>query len=125
MNSIREAQEKIIIVQPYYYPIRIFEQELIKAMHRGVKVELITSAKRDQPVYHHLKNFILLRNLFHPNMSLYEYPEQFLHMKGYLIDDRKFNIGSFNNDRWSWKLNNEVNIVLDDEEEAKKFNAII
>ena len=51
-------------------------------------------------------------------------------MKGYMFDDRIFNTGSFNNDRytmyiilrWSWKLNNEVNVVLDDVEEAKKFN---
>jgi hypothetical protein len=50
-------------------------------------------------------------------------------MKGYLIDNKNINIGSFNNDRysiikiifirWSWKLNNEANIVLSDEIEAQ------
>jgi phosphatidylserine/phosphatidylglycerophosphate/cardiolipin synthase-like enzyme len=47
LTSIINAKHKIVMVQPYYYPIRIFEDEIIRAMDRGVKVELITSAKRD------------------------------------------------------------------------------
>lgn len=54
-------------------------------------------------------------------------------MKGYMVDDKHINIGSFNNDkyeiyhilRWSWKINNEANVALEDEDEAKKFNVII
>lgn len=46
-------------------------------------------------------------------------------MKGYLIDGTKFNIGSFNNDRWSWKLNNEVNIVTDNQGEADKLRGMM
>jgi len=91
------------MVQPYYYTVRIIEQKLREAMERGVQVEFLTSAKRDQPVYHYLKNYLLLSNLFHHNIKIYEYPEQLLHMKCYLIDNKKFNIGSFNNDRY---LNN-------------------
>jgi phosphatidylserine/phosphatidylglycerophosphate/cardiolipin synthase-like enzyme len=33
-------------------------------------------------------------------------------MKGYIIDDNEFTIGSFNNDRWSWSMNNELNIYI-------------
>lgn len=29
--------------------------------------------------------------------------------------------GSFNNDRWSWKLNHEFNILTEDENEIKMF----
>lgn len=46
-------------------------------------------------------------------------------MKGYLIDDKKYSIGSFNNDRWSWKLNNELNIVGEDEEVAKNVKKML
>lgn len=75
LTAISDAKEKIVVLQPYYYPIRVFEKELVAAMDRGVKVDLITSAKRDQAVYHNFKNFILLKNLFHPNITLYEYTE--------------------------------------------------
>lgn len=29
-------------------------------------------------------------------------------------------IGSFNNDRWSWKISNEANVSIHSEEEVKK-----
>jgi cardiolipin synthase len=105
--------------------VRIFEKDLNDALTRGVKVELITSAKRDQPVYRYVKNYLLLRNLFHENIKMYEYPETLLHMKGYLIDGKKYSIGSFNNDRWSWKLNNELNIIGEDQSEADGFKRLL
>lgn len=43
-------------------------------------------------------------------------------MKAYEIDGKHYSIGSFNNDRWSWKLNNEANIhVYDDPIEVSRF----
>ena len=47
-------------------------------------------------------------------------------MKSYLVDDKHFTIGSFNNDRWSFKLNNELNIaVYDDVRESQKIKEIV
>ena len=31
-----------------------------------------------------------------------------------MTDGRYLNLGSMNNDRWSWKINNEVNLAIDD-----------
>lgn len=42
-------------------------------------------------------------------------------MKGYVFDDKELFYGSFNNDRWSWKLNHEFNILTQDENEIKMF----
>ena len=42
------------------------------ALARGVQVELITSAKRDQPVYKFLKNGLLLRKLIKKGLKVYE-----------------------------------------------------
>lgn len=33
-------------------------------------------------------------------------------------------LGSFNNDRWSWRISKELNIVVEDEEETKKLMKI-
>lgn len=79
LKNIRESQHKILIVQPYYYPIKAFEEELMKgtdshnsAIDRGVFIELITSAKRDQPVYKYIKNGLLMRRLIRKGVHVYE-----------------------------------------------------
>jgi phosphatidylserine/phosphatidylglycerophosphate/cardiolipin synthase-like enzyme len=75
-------------------------------MSRGVRVDLITSAKRDQPVYKHIKNYLLLKKLIKKGLRVYESHEKILHSKVYVFDEKVMTIGSFNNDRWSWKINN-------------------
>lgn len=45
-------------------------------------------------------------------------------MKGYIFDDNKLFYGSFNNDRWSWKLNHEFNILTHENDEIDKFKDI-
>ncbi len=44
---IEGAKEKIVVLQPYYVPIRRVERGLEEAMARGVKVEIITARRRD------------------------------------------------------------------------------
>lgn len=69
-------------------------------------MELITSAKRDQPVYKYIKNGLLMRRLIRKGVTVYESHEKVLHAKAYVFDDRILTIGSFNNDRWSWRISN-------------------
>ena len=40
----------------------------------------------------------------------------------YLTDGRNINLGSMNNDRWSWKINNEVNLAIEDERDYEWIN---
>jgi len=76
------------------------------AIDRGVSIELITSAKRDQPVYKYIKNGLLMRRLIRKGVSVYESHEKVLHAKAYIFDDRLMTVGSLNNDRWSWRISN-------------------
>jgi phosphatidylserine/phosphatidylglycerophosphate/cardiolipin synthase-like enzyme len=90
------------------------------AIDRGVKVELITSAKRDQPVYKYIKNGLLLRRLIRKGVNVYESHEKILHAKAYIFDSKIMTVGSFNNDRWSWRISNEVNMSIHSEQECAK-----
>ena len=63
--------------------------------------------------YESLRNREMFKDLINKGMEVYEYPFQFLHMKAYLFDGNVSLIGSMNQDRWSWKFNNEVNIQVD------------
>lgn len=51
-----------------------------------------------------------MRNLVKKGCKVYEINEKLLHMKLYQIDGKHYSIGSFNNDPWSWNVNNEANI---------------
>lgn len=125
INMINKAKKEVVIIQPYYYPIKKIEKCIGDALDRGVRVELITSAKRDQPAYAPLKNFLMTKKLIEKGLEVYEMHDKYLHMKAYFADDSVFTLGSFNNDRWSWKINNEANIYVENSFEAYKFRKII
>jgi len=72
-----------------------------------------------------------MKNLVDNGCKVYEITDRLLHMKTYMVDDKHFTVGnrvylnilvfmilfflgSFNNDRWSWRLNNEMNLFIYD-----------
>eukprot|EP01017_Pseudomicrothorax_dubius_P031888 TRINITY_DN4118_c0_g2_i1.p1 TRINITY_DN4118_c0_g2~~TRINITY_DN4118_c0_g2_i1.p1 ORF type:complete len:459 (+),score=123.17 TRINITY_DN4118_c0_g2_i1:116-1492(+) len=124
LKIIEEAKTSLRIIQPYYNPIKKVENALIAAAQRGVQVEVITAGKRDQPCYSNLINARLMTRLLKAGISVYEHPDRFLHMKAYLADDKVFTVGSFNNDKWSWNINHELNILIENEEEGQKLRDI-
>ena len=92
-----------------------FDRAMVKAVGRGVAQSIVTSGQRDQPVFKSLFNYMLFQRLILKGINVYETKERLLHSKVYLTDGRHINLGSMNNDRWSWKINNEVNLAIDDE----------
>ena len=44
---INSSKKEIILLQPYYYTVKKFENALSKAIERGVKVKVFTTQKRD------------------------------------------------------------------------------
>lgn len=94
---VKKANRSIRIIQPYVQNIGELEDELIEAMKRNVKVEIITARKRDQPCYKTFKNSDLFERLFQNGAIVHEEPFKYLHMKAVEIDDGKeMTIGSFN-----------------------------
>lgn len=103
------------VIQPYHYTQSKFDRLVRRLISRsGVKPEIITSGKRDQPVFKSLTNEMLFERLLEKGVELFETKEGLLHSKVYMFDKRWVNMGSMNNDRWSWAINNECNIVIDD-----------
>ena len=90
---INNSEKEVVIIQPYYYPIKKIERAIGDALSRGVKVELITSAKRDQPCYAPLKNLRMTQKLIDKGLKVYEMNDKFLHMKAYYVDDKIITLG--------------------------------
>jgi cardiolipin synthase len=96
-----------------------FDRELINTMKRGVSASILTAGRRDQPVFKSIFNYMLFQRLIRNNVSVYETTERMLHSKVYLFDGKYVTLGSMNNDRWSWKINNEANIWIHDSRECE------
>jgi cardiolipin synthase A/B len=87
---------------------------MIKAAARGITPIIVTSGQRDQPVFKSIFNYMLFQRLILKGVNVFETKERLLHSKVYLTDGKHINMGSMNNDRWSWKINNEVNLAIHD-----------
>jgi phosphatidylserine/phosphatidylglycerophosphate/cardiolipin synthase-like enzyme len=81
-----------------------------RANARGIPSTIITSGQRDQPVFKRMFNYMLFERVIKKGTKVLETKERLLHTKVYFTDGKYLNLGSMNNDRWSWKINNEVNI---------------
>lgn len=111
-DLLASSEESITIIQPYYNNLKKIEDLLIRAVKRGVKVKIITAEKRDQPAYKYLYNTELFGHLLKNGVEVYEFLDKFFHAKAYYVDHKYLNMGSLNNDRTSFIMNNEANYFL-------------
>jgi cardiolipin synthase len=111
-DLLDSSKKSITIIQSYYNNLKRVEDALIKARKRGVEVKLITAAKRDQQAYRYQYNSDLFNNLIINGIQVYEFQDKFFHMKAYYIDKEHISLGSMNNDRTSFAINNEANYYV-------------
>jgi cardiolipin synthase len=58
-------------------------------------------------------------------LELYELHSKLLHMKMYIVDDSVYTLGSFNNDRISWRINNELNVLIKDFSQTAELKKVV
>lgn len=52
LSHLKSAKTEIKIIQSYHYAVSKFERQILKAIKKQkLKPEIITSGKRDQPVF--------------------------------------------------------------------------
>lgn len=95
MEKIRSAKKSIEIISPYYYPLKKLDKELLQAVGRGVKVELITAKNRDIPSYRDFKNANLMNHLASNGVDVLQVKDKYLHMKGMVFDGEEVTFGRF------------------------------
>ncbi|MCC7535293.1 MAG: phosphatidylserine/phosphatidylglycerophosphate/cardiolipin synthase family protein, partial [Deltaproteobacteria bacterium] len=116
LELVRRAERSIAVVSPYLtFP---FCEELRAARRRGVSVTLLTPAAnnkgtvRDYLVWEAARSGFELR-LF-DGMS---------HMKAMLLDERRLVLGSSNFDFLSYRTEDEILVVIEDEDLVADFRA--
>ena len=109
--AIVGATASIRIETPYFVPGPRFIRGLLRAVQRGVKVQLILPAKSDVPLVR-LVNRSSYAILIRGGIEVYELGGTVLHGKVMLIDGRWSVIGSANLDQRSFHRNFEVNVIV-------------
>ena len=115
VEAIKNAQRRVDIAVPYFYPGQRFRRALRRAARRGVQVRLLLQGKVDYRVAA-MAARALYEELRANGVRIFEYTPAFLHAKVALVDDDWATVGSSNIDPLSLLLNLEANVVVRDPE---------
>ena len=120
LQAIEQAQFEIIIANSYFLPGLNFRHALLDAAGRGVRVILLLQGRVEYPLLHYATH-ALYGNFLEAGIEIYEYHRSLMHAKVAVIDEHWATVGSSNLDPFSLLLALEANVVVDDENFAKKL----
>lgn len=112
LGLVYAAQQRVIIVSPYFVPDEALLLAVTTACNRGLDVELFVSEEGDQAmVYHAQRSYYEM--LLRAGVRIWMYRKPFiLHTKSLTIDDEVAIIGSSNMDMRSFGLNMEISMLV-------------
>ena len=124
LGLLYAAQERIMIVSPYFVPDEALLAAVTSAVDRGVQVELFVSEQGDQAmVYHAQRSYY--EALLRAGIRIWMYPKPYiLHTKSLTVDDQVAVIGSSNMDMRSFGLNMEVSMLVRGEEFVDEMRVV-
>lgn len=122
--AIAGASESIKIENPYFIPGPRVVRSLLRAVSRGVRVQLVLPAKSDVPLVR-LVSRSYYASLLREGIEIYELEGTVLHAKVMLIDDNWAVVGSANLDQRSFHRNYEVNVIVDSADFGSQVAEII
>lgn len=102
-----EAQERIIVVTPYFIPSEILQSQLCVAARSGIKVEILLPKQSNHRLADYARHRFL-RQLHRSGAIIQCLPDTMLHAKALVIDDQYALAGSANFDLRSLYLNFEL-----------------
>ncbi len=142
LESLLAAERELIILSPYFVPLKTGIQGLSELQERGVSVTIITNslAANNQFTVH--GGYAPSRKpLLEAGVKIYEVrpdvdvagtefidasgAKATLHTKAYIVDDKEVFIGSFNFDPRSANLNTELGVLIRDPELALSYSELI
>ncbi|MDM7942353.1 MAG: cardiolipin synthase ClsB [Hydrogenophaga sp.] len=111
--AVRNARQRVLIANAYFFPGYRVLRDLRRAARRGVQVDLVLQGHPDQPWVKRATE-LLYRHLLRAGVNIFEYNERPLHAKVAVVDDNWATVGSSNLDPTSLSLNLEANVVVRD-----------
>ena len=118
--GIRSAQSEITLMNPYFTLCRHLRREFRKAMERGVKLNILVSAKSDIPITPRVVEHNVHR-LMKRGATVYFYEDGFQHGKVMMVDSVLTFMGSANLDSRSLTADFECNVAVCDRATTLEF----
>jgi cardiolipin synthase len=117
--SIACARKSVRLAHSYFVPDKLAIRTIVAACKRGVDVELMVPGPSDAPI-----TMAGMRSrlapLLHAGVRVYQYQKSMFHCKALIVDDLWTSVGSSNFDHRSFRLNDEVNLNVLDEDFARQ-----
>jgi len=107
IGAVSAAQQRIVIMTPYFLPSNELIAALQSASLRGVEVIILLPGKNDSRLVHWATRNLLWQ-LLQFNVRVYYQPGPFVHSKLFIVDDYYVLFGSANIDPRSLRLNFEL-----------------
>ena len=111
VDAINDAQDSIKIINPYFTLTHSVRKALRNALKRGVKVEIMLSAKSDIPLTPDC-GFYNAHKLMKRGAEVWIYEKGFHHTKIMMVDGKFCTLGSANLNARSLRWDYEANAVM-------------
>lgn len=113
ISMLDNAQHHVRIINPYFVPTHSVRSAIKRAIKRGIKVEIMLSAKSDIPLTPDA-SFYVGNSLMKKGATVYLFNGGFHHTKTMTVDDSFCTVGSANLNSRSLRYDYEVNAVIFD-----------
>ncbi|BAJ02020.1 cardiolipin synthase [Shewanella violacea] len=113
LQSLYQAERKVVITTPYFVPSENLQVALIAAAHRGLCVNIIIPDKNDSLMVEWASRSFFAE-LLQAGVNIHRFKGGLLHTKSVVIDEAFSLIGSVNLDMRSLWLNFELTLAVDD-----------
>lgn len=121
IDAINDARDSIHIINPYFTLLPSVTKALRNAIKRGVKVEIMLSAKSDIPLTPDCA-FYQAHKLMKQGAEVWLYQPGFHHSKIMMVDGRFCTVGSTNLDSRSLRFDYEENAVIIDPNTTRELD---
>lgn len=109
---VASAKQSIHITTPYFLPDISMRKELVRAVHRGVEIKILTPGRRSDHALTRNSSRRLYGELLQAGARIFEYRPSMIHAKVLIVDGLWSVVGSTNFDHRSFGINDEVNLAV-------------
>ena len=121
VNVLDNAKDSVKIINPYFMPTNKVMKALKRCAERGVKMDILISAKYDEPLTPDIVMYNM-KKLIKRGVNVWRYRLGFHHSKIMMVDGKFCTVGSTNLDARGLRYDYEVNALIMDEETTKKLD---
>ena len=121
VNVLDNAKDSVKIINPYFMPTNKVMKALKRCAERGVKMDILISAKYDEPLTPDIVMYNM-KKLIKRGVNVWRYRPGFHHSKIMMVDGKCCTVGSTNLDARGLRYDYEVNALIMDEETTKKLD---